>query len=107
LRHIQRAGILVHLVEPMPVDGSDPLKNYHIIRSELELYSGELGVRPEIAVITKCELPGAEEVQAKLAADIGREVLAISAVTGQGLDKLLWEIARLLQEQKVAAEQRA
>jgi GTP-binding protein len=102
LRHIQRAGILVHLVEPTPVDGSDPLANYRIIRSELELYSVELGARPEIAVVTKCELPDADEVRVKLAAEIGHDVLAISAVTGQGLDKLLWEIARLLAEQKQA-----
>ncbi len=96
LRHIQRAGILVHLVEPTPVDGSDPLENYRVIRSELELYSTDLGQRPEIAVVTKCELPGAEEVREKLAAEIGRDVLAISAVTGQGLEKLVWEIARRL-----------
>jgi GTP-binding protein len=107
LRHIQRAGILVHLVEPMPVDGSDPLSNYRVIRSELELYSAELGARPEIAVVSKCELPDAEDVRARLAAEICREVLAISAVTGQGLDKLLWQIARLLQEQKSAANQPA
>jgi GTP-binding protein len=100
LRHIQRAGILVHLVEPSPIDGSDPLENYRIIRSELELYSGELGKRPEIAVITKCELPGAEEVREQLTAEIGHEVLAISAVTGQGLDKLIWQIAHVLDEQK-------
>jgi len=35
LRHIQRAGILVHLVEPQPADGTDPVTNYHAIRREL------------------------------------------------------------------------
>ena len=63
LRHIERAGILVHLVEPAPVDGSDPLNNYRVIRNELEMYSADLGRRPEIVVVTKCELPGAEEVR--------------------------------------------
>ena len=38
LRHIQRAGILVHLVEPEPTDGTDPLANYRAIRDELEQY---------------------------------------------------------------------
>ena len=32
LRHVERAGILVHVVEPMPMDGSDPLANYQAIR---------------------------------------------------------------------------
>ncbi|MCR4415867.1 MAG: GTPase ObgE, partial [Thermoguttaceae bacterium] len=31
LRHIQRAGILVHLVEPEPADGSEPVQNYRAI----------------------------------------------------------------------------
>ena len=63
LRHIERAGILVHLVEPTPVDGSDPLQNYRVIRNELELYSADLGRRPEIVAVTKCELPDADEVR--------------------------------------------
>ncbi len=96
LRHIERAGILVHLVEPSPVDGSDPLENYRIIRSELERYSADLGKRPEIIAVTKSELPGAAEVRDQLAAEINREVLAISAVTGQNLDKLLWQIGNEL-----------
>ena len=87
------------MVEPTPVDGSDPLNNYRIIRSELEHYSPELGTRPEIVAVTKCELPDADEVRAKLASETGRAVLAISAVTGQNLDQLLWEIDRLLKAQ--------
>jgi GTP-binding protein len=98
LRHIERAGILVHLVEPAPVDGSDPLENYRIIRSELERYSADLGKRPEIVAVTKSELPGAEEIREQLADETSGEVLGISAVTGQGLDKLLWAIASKLDE---------
>src|SRR5213075_2543389 len=48
LRHIERAGILVHLVEPLPADGSDPLANYRAVRHELEEYDPKLGERPEI-----------------------------------------------------------
>ncbi len=103
LRHIQRAGILVHLVEPLPADGSDPLENYRTIRSELVHYTAELGTRPEIVVVSKCELPEAAEVQARLAAALGREVLMISAVTGQGLNHLVGRIVAVL-DQRAAAE---
>jgi Fe2+ transport system protein B len=48
--------------------------------------------------MTKCELPEAEETHRRLNEALGREVLAISAVTGEGLDKLLWEITRQLDE---------
>ena len=107
LRHIERAGILVHLVETAPQDGSDPLANYRIVRGELEMYSAELGQRPEIVAVTKCELPGADEVQHKLAEVVDGDVLEISAVTGQGLDQLLWRIAELLDQRKLAAEAQA
>jgi GTP-binding protein len=102
LRHIERAGILVHLVEPCPADGSDPFHNYQVVRSELEQHSDQVGHRPEIVVVTKVELPGAREVRDRLAASLARDVIAVSAVTGQGLDVLLRSIIRMLDEAKTA-----
>ena len=102
LRHIERAGILVHLVEPAPIDGSDPLTNYRAIRQELELYDVQLRDRPEILVVSKGELPESAEVQQLLAAETGREVRVISAVTGQGLNHLLHAIAAALDAQRSA-----
>lgn len=96
LRHIERAGILVHLVEPSPTDGTHPLDNYHTIRNELACYDAKLAERPEILCVTKAELPGAEELREQLKAVSGHEVLLVSAVTGAGLDKLLFAIAREL-----------
>src|SRR6478672_2899642 len=96
LRHIERAGILVHLVEPMPMDGSDPLANYHTIRDELTQHDQQLAQRPEIIVVSKAELPGVEELQALLAQTTGKEVLLMSSVTGQGLNVLTRTIASVL-----------
>ena len=56
LKHVQRAGLLVHLVEPQPVDGTEPVENYRAIREELTQYSTELAGRAEIVVMTKGEL---------------------------------------------------
>ena len=97
LRHVERARILVHLVEPEPIDGIEPTVNYRAIRAELEQYNAELGQRPEIVVVTKADLPSASDVQQRLAEATGREVLLISAVTGQGLNALVGHIAQLLQ----------
>jgi GTP-binding protein len=99
-----RAGILVHLVEPMPMDQSDPIGNYKAIRKELEEYSDELAKRPEILVVTKSELPNANEVRDALAELVGREdVMIVSAVTGQGLNQLVTRISELLALQKTQA----
>ena len=56
----------------------------------------QLGSRPEIVAVTKAELPDANTVRDALAAELPGEVLAISAVTGQGLDQLLRAIVRAL-----------
>jgi GTP-binding protein len=96
LRHIQRAGILVHLVEPQPLDGTEPVENYYAIREELRQYDEKLGQRPEIVAVSKADLPAAETVQRQLGDRLGRPVLLLSAVTGQGLNKLTGAIAQAL-----------
>jgi GTP-binding protein len=100
LRHVERTRVLVHLVEPFPSDDTDPVKNYHAIRKELAEYTIPLDQKPEVVCVSKAELTGADEIANRLAADIGREVLLISAVTGQGLSKLVGEVARMLAEIK-------
>jgi GTP-binding protein len=66
-------------------------------------YDAALGERPEIVVVSKCELPGAEEVRQALARAIGREVIAASAVTGQGLDALLRAVVAALDRRRQSA----
>jgi GTP-binding protein len=103
LRHVERAGIIVHVVEPLPVDGSDPVANYRAIREELSLYDTSLGERPEIVVMSKGELPGAAEIRERFAREIGREVIGVSAVTGQGLDGLLRAVTAELDRRRSGA----
>ncbi len=96
LRHVERTRLLVHLVEPMPLDQTDPIDNYWAIRRELKQYDPTLAERPEIVAVTKCELPDAAAAAELLSESIGRPVLTISAVTGAGLDRLVHEIAQTL-----------
>jgi GTP-binding protein len=102
LRHVERTRVLIHLVEPLPADGSDPLHNYRVVRKELELHGKALADKPEIVAVSKAELTGSAEVRTRLEKALGREVLAISAVTGQGLASLVGAIAGQLAE--LAAE---
>ena len=100
LRHIQRAGILIHLVEPEPMDGTDPLSNYRAIREELERFDEELGKRPEVLVVTKADLPSAADIQKELADTLDKNVHLISAVTGTGLNQLVGAVTELLNPPK-------
>jgi GTP-binding protein len=101
LRHIERTRILVHIIELDPPDGSDPVENYHKIRSELEQHSTELIKKPEIVVINKTDL----DIDGALAEDIenrlGRKVSAgISAVTGDGIEELKEILWKMIKEEK-------
>lgn len=98
LKHIERAGIMVHLVEPLPMDQTNPIENYLSIRDEVVRYNERLGQRPEIIVVSKSDLPIAEEVRRELAEKTGKTVLLISAVTGAGLPELVRKILQSLHE---------
>lgn len=99
LRHVERTRVLIHLVEPMPADGTDPIENYRSIRSELLQYDAPLAERPEVIAVTKSELPGASELRDAMREQCGgQNVHLISAVTGQGLREVLGEVVQLLDE---------
>jgi len=104
LRHVERTRLLVHLVEPLPMDQTDPVANYHALRSELAEYSADLAERPEIVAVSKAELPNSEEVALALEESTGVKVHRFSAVTGEGLDRLLRETYRLLVESRAEAQ---
>jgi GTP-binding protein len=93
LRHIERTRIIVHIIDIMPVDGSDPVDNYRGIRTELERYSRALAAKPEIIAANKTDLdPGGQNMES-LRKKFNNEIYPISAVTGAGvrsLCELLW-----------------
>ena len=108
LRHTERSGLLVHLIDLDPGQGRDPVDDYRVIQEELRGYSDELAARPQIVAANKAELPGTEArrlaVERFCAAE-GLPFHAISAVTGLGLPDLVRDIAaRLSSERWVAAE---
>ena len=98
LRHVERTRVLIHLVEPFPMDESDPVQNYRIIRNELSTYSPELATKPEILCVSKAELTDSESVRDRLAAELGQEVFLVSSVTGLSLNKVVGRAWELIQE---------
>ena len=102
LRHVQRTRVLIHLVEPEPLDGSDPVENYFALRREMQEYEVDLTDRPELVAVSKCELPTATEVAARLEQRTSGRVWRFSSVTGEGLDQLLRATYALLTAREVS-----
>jgi GTP-binding protein len=94
LRHIERTRIIVHILDIMPVDGSDPVKNYHRIRRELEQHSKTLAEKQEVIVANKIDLDPKGATVKKLRKQLRHRIYPISAVTGEGIKdlcELLWK----------------
>jgi len=97
LKHIERTTIIVHIIDIMPTDGSDPVENYKAIRKELEKHSKELAKKQEIIVANKIDLDPEFKALKDLANKLENEVYPISAVTGDGIKQLsecLWRKLR-------------
>ncbi len=56
LKHLERCRVLLHLVDLMPADGSDPVDNAKAIINELEQYSPKLAAKPRWLVFNKIDL---------------------------------------------------
>jgi GTP-binding protein len=104
LKHIERTRIIVHILDIMPVDGSEPAKNYKAIRNELKLYSKALAEKQEVIVANKIDLdPDGERVK-ELKKKIRKKVYPISAVTGKGVKELAELLWQKVKETKAASE---
>jgi GTP-binding protein len=102
LRHVERTRVLIHLLEPLPADDSNPVQNYRILRRELELHSQALANKPEIIAVSKMDLTDSEEVRNRVERELGQPVLGISAATGQGLAQLVGRVVEVLVQVKAA-----
>ncbi len=93
LRHVDRCRLLLHVVDISAQDGRDPAEDIDKIDTELKRYSPELYTRPQIIVANKTDSADLDSEAAKRfsarCAELGREVVYVSAVTGEGLDALV------------------
>jgi GTP-binding protein len=90
LRHVERTRILVHLIDAAALDENDLLRDYRTINRELTDYGGDLAQKPQIVVLNKLDVDGAERLADLFCRALGsRPVLRISAATRQGLDSLI------------------
>ena len=81
-----------------PIDDSDPIKAYRIVRKELKAYSAALAEKPELIVANKMDLRPDPRIVDRLREETGRPVVEISAATGQGLRRFVTTVWKMLQD---------
>lgn len=104
LRHIERTRVIIHMVDAAGTEGRDPVADIYAINRELEAYNEEIAKRPQVIAANKTDAiyEGAEDDPvARLKAEFepkGIQVLPISAVSGKGLNELLYAVKAMLKE---------
>ena len=101
LRHIERTRVIIHMVDAASVEGRDPVEDIYAINRELEAYNPEIAARPQIIAANKIDAIWEEENSPvdRIRQEFepkGIKVCPISAVSGQGLKELMYEVQRIL-----------
>jgi len=103
LKHIERTKVLVHVIDGTRTYSEDVLGDYHLIKNELKKYSLSLQNKQEIIVVNKCDLLEVKDKKEQIKKSFLREgivVLFISALTGNGLPELIYQIDKVLNKVK-------
>ncbi len=98
LRHIERVRLIVHVVDISGSEGRDPYKDYLTINDELAGYSEKLAALPQIVCANKCDLLQEKSALNEFAEKTGKKVFPVSAITHEGVEKLLAEIVKMLEK---------
>lgn len=102
LKHLERCRILLHVVDVMPVDGSDPIENAQTIINELKSHSSKLADKPRWLVLNKLDLlleEEAEELKQEIVSSLGWDgvVHSISAFNKMGTEELCRELMTFIE----------
>ena len=97
LRHIERTKLILHIVDAASTEGRDPIADIYAINQELTAYNQEIAKRPQIIAANKIDMiyeqddNPVDRIRAEFEPK-GIPVYAISALSGQGLRELLYDI---------------
>ncbi len=100
LRHIERTQILLHIVDAASPD-DQPMQDYRTLEQELVNYKEELSTRQRLIVLNKIDMVESPERIDELTAEfkeLGLDVLLISALNGDGIDKVKDKLADIFED---------
>jgi len=101
LKHLERCGLLLHMIDVLPADGSDPAENAQTIIDELGKYSDKLANKPRWLVFNKIDLVLEDELEEIMQTVIGAiswdgPVYTVSAASRTNTEALTRDIQAYL-----------
>ena len=110
LKHVARTRRLLHIVDVMPIDGSDPVHNAEVIMNELDSFASELADLPQILLLNKIDqVPDDEldELCTHIVAELGWTgmVFRTSTLTGEGVDAVVYHLMNAIEREREQEEE--
>ncbi len=98
LKHLERCRVLLHMIDLLPIDGSDPIENALTIIDELEQYSEKVAAKPRWLIFNKVDLMSGQEADEKIEQILDAlawegQYAKISAVNKLGTKELTYQLA--------------
>lgn len=103
LRHIERTRVMIHIVDAAGSEGRDPIEDIYAINKELANYNEEIASRPQVIAANKIDMifEGDEDPVEKIRKEFepkGIKVYPISAISGEGVRTLLYDVNNMLEK---------
>ena len=86
LRHLERARVLVYVIDMAGTDNREPWKDYEVLKKEIDKYSADLAARPALVVANKMDEAGSAENLVRFIKETGVKPIEISCAKRLGLD---------------------
>ncbi len=97
LKHTQRTRVIAHIID-MSGYTNDPYNDYITINKELENFDKSLIKKPQIIIANKMDMPLSKENLKKFKEKVNKEIYEMSAINGNGIEKILLKLADMLDE---------
>jgi GTP-binding protein len=101
LRHVERTKLLIHLVDVSAMSGREPVDDFEMIMSELQLFDPKIAAKPQLVAATKMDALDEPARVQRLEQHVRTRHLRlyqISAVTGSGVTELLEAAWKLMSD---------
>ena len=96
LRHLERARVLVYVIDMAGTDNREPWNDYKVLAKEISEYNTELAERPSLVVANKMDEEAAQENLPRFVKETGIDPIQVNCVDGDGLETLKAELRRLV-----------
>lgn len=96
LKHIERTRVIAHIIDMSAFEGRDPYEDYLTINKELEDFNKKILDKPQIIIANKMDMPTSKENLKKFKEKVNVEVFEMSAMNGEGIDKIINKLADML-----------